>query len=168
MHNIVKNFRQCGTTLLRSRSQQFDYWIKLFWPRSRNPWIQTNLTVFVVVFAHYFVSWKSNAVISNPTCLKLDPYDINNLQINYNVACWHTSLQVKTHNQNNWSATNQVEYTESTLVWDKILIFSLFVGCLYRQGPALRQISLLVTYVRLYIAICEKGGLWYLHKDLKA
>ena len=26
------------------------------------------------------------------------------------------------------------------LVWDRILIFSLFVGCLYRKGPALRSL----------------------------
>ena len=26
--------------------------------------------------------------------------------------CWHTSLQVKAHNQNDRSVTNQIEYTD--------------------------------------------------------
>ena len=47
-------------------------------------------------------------------------------------ACWHTSLQVKIHNQKDWSETNQIEYTGLR----QIHIFNLFVGCFYRKGPA--------------------------------
>ena len=46
---------------------------------------------------------------------------------------WHTSLQVKTHNLNDWSVTNQIEYT----CWRQDSYLSVFVGCLYRQGPTL-------------------------------
>ena len=45
------------------------------------------------------------------------------------------SLLLKTNSQNDWSVTNQI----GILVSDKILIFSLFVGCFYRKGPALSE-----------------------------
>ena len=45
----------------------------------------------------------------------------------------YTSLHVKIHNQNEWSVTNQIEYTG----FRQNLIFSLFVSCFYRKGPAL-------------------------------
>ena len=56
-------------------------------------------------------------------------------------ACLYTSVQVKTRTQNEWSVTNQIGYTDS----DKILIFSIFVGCFYHKGPALRAL-----YIFLY------------------
>ena len=46
-------------------------------------------------------------------------------------VCWHTSLQVKTNNQNNWSVTNQTEYTGLRLVRDSLrthFLYRRFVG----------------------------------------
>ena len=51
-------------------------------------------------------------------------------------ACWNTSSQVNTHYQNDWSVSNQIEYTG--LRQDSYL--SLFVGCFYREGPALTNL----------------------------
>ena len=50
------------------------------------------------------------------------------------IACWHTSLQMDTHNQNDWSVATQKEYTELS---QDFFILSLFVGNYYRKGPAL-------------------------------
>ena len=52
-------------------------------------------------------------------------------------ACWHTSLQMETHNQNDRSVIIQIEYSGL----DKILIFSLFLSSLYRLGPTVRLIG---------------------------
>ena len=58
----------------------------------------------------------------------------------------YTSLQVKTHNQNEWSVTNQIEYTGFRQ--------DSFVGCFYRKGPALiiqkRPPGLSFNSARLY------------------
>ena len=34
------------------------------------------------------------------------------LPTNWMLACWYTSLQLKTNNQNDWSLTNQIEYAD--------------------------------------------------------
>ena len=52
-------------------------------------------------------------------------------------ACLHTSLQAETHNLNDWSVTNQIEYTG----FRQDFIFSVFVSYLSRKGPALINIS---------------------------
>ena len=46
-------------------------------------------------------------------------------------ACWHASLQAKTHKQNELSVTNQTEYTGLR----QIPIFRLFVGCFSAPEP---------------------------------
>ena len=40
---------------------------------------------------------------SSPLCTTIFPQKM--------FACWHMSLQVKIHNQNDWRVTNQIEYT---------------------------------------------------------
>ena len=54
---------------------------------------------------------------------------------------------------------------ENILVSDKILIFSLFVGCIYRKGPALTYVKRMVnlTYelsnACLKLDLCDKNNL---------
>ena len=55
------------------------------------------------------------------------------------------------------------------LVWDMILIFSLFVGCFYRKGPALTKIEwyyLDITSNKIYHAIVDFRGQNECHRSI--
>ena len=58
-------------------------------------------------------------------------------------ACWHTSLQVKTKNQNDWSVHESIK---SVLV----LILSIFVGCIYLNGPAFYEMNFTLCVLLVY------------------
>ena len=70
------------------------------------------------------------------------------------------SLQVKTNSQNEWSVTNQIGYTG---LRHGILVFSLFVGCFYRKGPALNARCLLVIIHLLRHHLLQ----WQVHNILE-
>ena len=58
------------------------------------------------------------------------------------VACWHSHIyrwRPKIRMNEAW----RIKY--GILVSDKILIFSLFVGCFYHKGPALRSVAVYIT-----------------------
>ena len=57
-------------------------------------------------------------------------------------ACWHTSLQVKICNLNNWSVTNQIEYTGFRQGSYLEYICRLF----YHKGQTLKSITTAVSF----------------------
>ena len=72
-------------------------------------------------------------------------------------ACLHTSLQVKTRYQNDWSVTNQIEYTG--LIQDSYIYFT--CRLFYRKGPALRhQLSMTQGCVLKISQISRSQHIW--------
>ena len=70
-------------------------------------------------------------------------------------ACWHTSLQLETLYQNDWSVViNQIEYTDLIK-----LIFSLFIIYLNCNGPALHNRNLNVRFTLRFQLPAERKTL---------
>ena len=71
-------------------------------------------------------------------------------------ACWYSHLY-------RWRLTIRMNEAwrikQGILVSDKIVIFSLFVGCFYHKGPALNQIDNVTVQVRrgVGVALCKCG-----------